>query len=44
MSGLISSIRRALPSNIRGPGFKSRPGTVGGPVTLIMWDVGQFEN
>ncbi len=22
---------------LRGPGFKSRPGTVGGPVTIIMW-------
>ncbi len=24
-------------SMLRGPGFKSRPGTVGGPVTIIMW-------
>ncbi len=36
-SGLVSSIRRALASKLRGPGFKSRSGTVGGPVTIIMW-------
>ncbi len=30
ISGLISSVRRALASKVRGPGFKSRPGTVGG--------------
>ncbi len=36
-SGLVSSVRRALASKLRGPGFKSQPGTVGGPVTIIMW-------
>ncbi len=36
--GLVSSGRRALASKLRGPGFKSRPGTVGGPVTIIMCD------
>ncbi len=36
-SGFVSSVRRALASKLRGPGFKSRPGTVGGPVTIIMW-------
>ncbi len=36
-SGLVSSVRRAFASKLRGPGFKSRPGTVGGPVTIIMW-------
>ncbi len=35
--GLVSSVRRALASKLRDPGFKSRPGTVGGPVTIIMW-------
>ncbi len=35
-SVLISSVRRALASNLRGPRFKSLPGTVGGPV-IIMW-------
>ncbi len=35
--GLVSSVRRALASKLRGPGFNSRPGTVGGPVTIIMW-------
>ncbi len=35
--GLISSDRRALASKLRSPGFKSRPGTVGGPVTIIIW-------
>ncbi len=35
--GLVSSVRRALASKLRGPGFKSRLGTVGGPVTIIMW-------
>ncbi len=33
----VSSVRRALASKRRGPGFKSRPGTVGGPFTIIMW-------
>ncbi len=37
LSGLISSVRRALASKLRGPGFKSQPGTVGGPATIIMW-------
>ncbi len=37
MSGLVSSVRRALASKLRGPGFKLRPCTVGGPVTIIMW-------
>ncbi len=37
MFGLISTVRRALSSKLRGPGFKSWPGTVGGPVTIIMW-------
>ncbi len=37
LSGLVGSFRRALASKLRGPGFKSRPGTVGGPVTIIMW-------
>ncbi len=36
LSGLVSSIRRALASKLRGPGFKSRPDTVSGPVTIIM--------
>ncbi len=36
-TGLVSSVRRALTSKLRGPGFKSRPVTVGGPVTIIMW-------
>ncbi len=35
MSGLVSSVRRALASMLRGPGFKSRSGRVGGPVTMI---------
>ncbi len=35
--GLVSSVRRALASKLRGPGFKSQPGRVGGPVTIIMW-------
>ncbi len=35
LSGLVSSVRRALASNLRGPGFKSWPGTV--CVTIIMW-------
>ncbi len=35
--GLISSVRRALASKLRGLGFKSQPGTVGGPLTIIMW-------
>ncbi len=37
LSGLVSSVGRALASKLRGPGFKSRSGTVGGPVTMIMW-------
>ncbi len=37
MSGLVSSVGRALASKLRGPGFKSRPGTVGGLVIIIMW-------
>ncbi len=36
ISGLVSSVKRALASKLRGPGFKSWPGTVGGPVTIIM--------
>ncbi len=36
-SGLVSSVRRSLASKLRGPGFKSQPGTVGAPVTIIMW-------
>ncbi len=36
-TGLVSSVRRALAAMLRGPGFKSRPGTVGGLVTIIMW-------
>ncbi len=35
--GLISSVRRAFASKLRGPGFKSWPSTVGGPVTITMW-------
>ncbi len=38
-SDLVSSVRRALASKLRGPGFNSRPGTVGGPATIIMWGV-----
>ncbi len=34
---LVSSVRRALASKLRDPGFKSRLGTVGGLVTIIMW-------
>ncbi len=37
LSGLVSSVRRALASKLRGPGFNSRPGTVGGQATIIMW-------
>ncbi len=37
ISGLDSSVRRALASKPRGPGFKSQPCTVGVPVTIIMW-------
>ncbi len=37
ITGLISSVRRPLASKLRGPGLKSRPGTVGGPITIIMW-------
>ncbi len=29
LSGLVSSVSRTLSSKLRGPGFKSRPGTVG---------------
>ncbi len=36
-TGLVSSVKRALSSKLRGPEFKSRPGTVGGQVTIIMW-------
>ncbi len=36
-SGLVSSVRRALASKLRGLGFKTRPSTVGVPVTIIMW-------
>ncbi len=36
LCGLVSSVRRALASKLRGPGFKSWPGTVGGQVTIIM--------
>ncbi len=35
--GLVSSVGRALASKLRGPGFKSRPGTMGCQVTIIMW-------
>ncbi len=38
-SGLVSLVRRTLASKLRGPGFNSRPGIVGGPVTIIMWGV-----
>ncbi len=37
LPGLVNSVRRALVSKLRDPGFKSLPGTVGGPVTIIMW-------
>ncbi len=37
LSGLVSSVRTAFASKLRGPGLKSWPGTVGGPVTIIMW-------
>ncbi len=33
-TGFASSVSKALASKLRGPGFKSRPGTV---VTIIMW-------
>ncbi len=33
---LISSVRRVASSKLRDPGFKSQPGTVSGPVTIIM--------
>ncbi len=36
-SGLVSSVRRALASKLRGPGFNSWPCTVGGPDTIKMW-------
>ncbi len=42
LSGLVSSVRRAHSSKLRGPGFKSQPGTVGGLITIIMF--GQVEN
>ncbi len=31
LSGLVSSVRRTLSSELRGPGFKSWPDIVGGP-------------
>ncbi len=34
---LISLVRRALSSKLRVLGFKSRPGTVAGLGTIIMW-------
>ncbi len=34
---IIKSLRRELASKLRGPGFKSQPGTVGGTVNIIMW-------
>ncbi len=34
-----SSVRRAFASKLRGPGFKSWLGIVGGLVTIIMWGV-----
>ncbi len=37
LSGLATSVRGALASKLRGPGFKSGPGTVSGLVTIIMW-------
>ncbi len=37
LSGLVNSVRRALSSKPRGPWFKSGPGTVDSPVTIIMW-------
>ncbi len=40
MSGLVSSVRRALSSKLSGSGFKSRPGTVGGLVTIIKCGAG----
>ncbi len=33
---IVSSVMRALSSKQIGPGFKSRPGKVGGLVTIIM--------
>ncbi len=36
MSGLVSSVRRAHDSMLRGPGFKFKPGRVAGPVIIIM--------
>ncbi len=35
--GLVSSVRRALASKLIGSVIKYQPGTVGGPVTIIMW-------
>ncbi len=35
-SRLFSSVRRALSSKLRGPGFKSQPGSPNGPVTIII--------
>ncbi len=37
MFGLDSSVRRALVSKLRGPGFQSWPGTVGGQAIIKMW-------
>ncbi len=37
MSDHMSSVRKALSSKLRGPGFQSRIGTVDGLVTIIMW-------
>ncbi len=37
-SGLVNLIRRAPSSKLRGPGFKSQPGTVGNLITIIMSD------
>ncbi len=36
-SGLVSSDARALSSKLKCPVLKSRPGIVGGLVTIIMW-------
>ncbi len=38
ISGLVSSVRRTHASKLKGPGFKSQPGTVGDPFTIIMLD------
>ncbi len=34
MLSFLASVRRAHSSKLRGPGFKSWPGTVGGPATI----------